>query len=90
MVGVHPNPTVAPGATWGLYVNARDAAGNASQASPTVTITVPQCQADTQPPTSPTGVTATAGQPLGPDRTGRGDHRFRLRHRHLRRHGDRH
>ncbi|WP_410641769.1 PQQ-dependent sugar dehydrogenase [Amycolatopsis sp. lyj-346] len=52
--------TVAPGATWGLYVNARDAAGNVSQASPTVTVTVPQCQADTEPPTTPTGVTATA------------------------------
>ncbi|QQQ74254.1 PQQ-dependent sugar dehydrogenase [Saccharothrix sp. 6-C] len=52
--------TVAPGATWGLYVNARDAAGNVSQASSTVTITVPQCQADTEPPTTPAGVTATA------------------------------
>ncbi|MFI9818203.1 PQQ-dependent sugar dehydrogenase [Saccharothrix variisporea] len=54
------NLTVTPGATWGLYVNARDAAGNVSQASATVTITVPQCQADTVPPTTPTGVTATA------------------------------
>ncbi|MFD7660652.1 PQQ-dependent sugar dehydrogenase, partial [Actinosynnema sp. NPDC059797] len=52
--------TVVPGATWGLYVNARDAAGNVSQASATVTITVPQCQADTTPPSTPTGVTATA------------------------------
>ncbi|TQM85272.1 glucose/arabinose dehydrogenase [Saccharothrix saharensis] len=52
--------TVSPGATWGLYVNARDAAGNVSQASSTVTITVPQCQADTTPPSTPTGVTATA------------------------------
>ncbi|MGW5744657.1 PQQ-dependent sugar dehydrogenase [Amycolatopsis sp. NPDC003861] len=52
--------TVAPGATWGLYVNARDAAGNVSQASPTVTIAVPQCQADTEPPSTPAGVTATA------------------------------
>ncbi|WP_158849563.1 PQQ-dependent sugar dehydrogenase [Saccharothrix deserti] len=52
--------TVVPGATWGLYVNARDAAGNVSQASSTVTVTVPQCQADTEPPTTPTGVTATA------------------------------
>jgi glucose/arabinose dehydrogenase len=52
--------TVVPGATWGLYVNARDAAGNVSQASTTVTLTVPQCQADTEPPTTPTGVTATA------------------------------
>jgi len=51
---------VVPGATWGLYVNARDAAGNVSQASSTVTVTVPQCQADTEPPTTPTGVTATA------------------------------
>ncbi|NUS62052.1 MAG: glucose dehydrogenase, partial [Saccharothrix sp.] len=54
------NLTVTPGATWGLYVNARDAAGNVSQASSTVTITVPQCQADTTPPSTPTGVTATA------------------------------
>ncbi|MFE9747120.1 PQQ-dependent sugar dehydrogenase [Saccharothrix saharensis] len=54
------NLTVSPGATWGLYVNARDAAGNVSQASSTVTITVPQCQADTTPPSTPTGVTATA------------------------------
>ena len=52
--------TVVPGATWGLYVNARDAAGNVSQAGSTVTITVPQCQADTEPPTTPTDVTATA------------------------------
>jgi glucose/arabinose dehydrogenase len=52
--------TVVPGATWGLYVNARDAAGNVSQASATVPITVPQCQSDTEPPTTPTGVTATA------------------------------
>ncbi len=52
--------TVTPGAQWGLYVNARDAAGNVSQASTTVPITVPQCQADTQPPSTPTGVTATA------------------------------
>ncbi|WP_433200537.1 PQQ-dependent sugar dehydrogenase [Dactylosporangium sp. CS-047395] len=52
--------TVSPGVTWGLYVNARDAAGNVSQASATVTITPPQCQADTQPPTTPTGLTASA------------------------------
>ena len=31
--------TVVAGATWGLYVNARDAAGNVSQASTTVSIT---------------------------------------------------
>ncbi|MEV4049912.1 PQQ-dependent sugar dehydrogenase [Amycolatopsis sp. NPDC049688] len=52
--------TVVPGATWGLYVNARDAAGNVSQASTTVPVTVPQCQADTEPPTTPAGVRAAA------------------------------
>ena len=52
--------TVVPGATWGLYVNARDAAGNVSQASTTVTITPPACQTDTQAPSAPTGLTASA------------------------------
>jgi glucose/arabinose dehydrogenase len=52
--------TVVGGVTWGLYVNARDAAGNVSQASTTVPITPPQCQADTQAPTAPTGLTASA------------------------------
>jgi glucose/arabinose dehydrogenase len=52
--------TVVGGVTWGLYVNARDAAGNVSQASATVPITPPQCQADTQPPTAPTGLTGSA------------------------------
>ncbi|MGC5014173.1 PQQ-dependent sugar dehydrogenase [Streptosporangium sp. DT93] len=51
--------TVVPGATWGLYVNARDAAGNVSQASTTVTINPPQCQADTQAPSAPTQLTAS-------------------------------
>ena len=45
--------TVVAGATWGLYVNARDAAGNVSQASTTVSITPPQCQVDTTAPTAP-------------------------------------
>jgi glucose/arabinose dehydrogenase len=52
--------TVVAGVTWGLYVNARDAAGNVSQASTTVPITPPQCQADTQPPTAPTGLAGSA------------------------------
>ncbi|WP_216363714.1 PQQ-dependent sugar dehydrogenase [Subtercola boreus] len=52
--------TVVGGVTWGLYVNARDAAGNVSQASATVRITPPNCQADTQPPTAPTGLTGSA------------------------------
>ena len=50
--------SVVPGATWGLYVNARDAAGNVSQASRTVTITPPACSTDSTAPTRPTGLTA--------------------------------
>ncbi|MFG1645145.1 PQQ-dependent sugar dehydrogenase [Amycolatopsis sp. NPDC049252] len=52
--------TVVGGVTWGLYVNARDAAGNVSQASATVPITPPQCQPDTQAPTAPTKLTGSA------------------------------
>ncbi|WP_230684758.1 PQQ-dependent sugar dehydrogenase [Cellulomonas sp. JZ18] len=52
--------TLVPGVTWGLYVNARDAAGNVSQASPTLELTVPPCQTDTTAPTTPTGVAASA------------------------------
>jgi len=52
--------TVVAGATWGLYVNARDAAGNVSQASATVPITPPQCQADSEPPIAPTGLAGSA------------------------------
>jgi glucose/arabinose dehydrogenase len=52
--------TLNPGANWGLYVNARDAAGNVSQASATLPVTVPQCSSDTQAPTVPTGLTASA------------------------------
>jgi glucose/arabinose dehydrogenase len=52
--------TVVAGATWGLYVNARDAAGNVSQASTTVPITPPQCQPDDQAPSAPTKLTGAA------------------------------
>ncbi len=52
--------TVVPGVNWGLYVNARDAAGNVSQASSTVPIAPPQCQVDTTKPTAPTGLTSAA------------------------------
>ncbi|WP_136520470.1 PQQ-dependent sugar dehydrogenase [Cellulomonas telluris] len=52
--------TLSPGVTWGLYVNARDAAGNVSQASPTLELAVPPCQTDTRAPTVPTGVAAVA------------------------------
>src|SRR6266545_3015431 len=44
--------TVFANVTWGLYVQARDAAGNVSQASDTVEITPPPCEVDNQPPTA--------------------------------------
>lgn len=49
-----------PGALWGFYVNARDAAGNVSQASNTVSTRIPQCEVDTQPPTAPTQLRGSA------------------------------
>ncbi len=45
--------SVVAGVRWGLFVSARDAAGNVSQASTTVYITPPACQPDTQRPTAP-------------------------------------
>ncbi len=64
--------TVVPGVTWGLYVNARDAAGNVSQASTTVPITPPQCAPDSEPPTAPQQLAATAsGTTVTPDVEGR-------------------
>jgi glucose/arabinose dehydrogenase len=50
---------LTPGARWGLYVNARDAAGNVSQASATLAVTVPACSTDTQRPTIPTQLKGT-------------------------------
>ncbi|USX12174.1 PQQ-dependent sugar dehydrogenase [Oxalobacteraceae bacterium OTU3CAMAD1] len=50
---------LTPGANWGVYVNARDAAGNVSQASTSLQVTVPQCQADTQAPSVPAGLRGT-------------------------------
>ena len=52
--------TVSPGVTWGLYVDARDAAGNVSQGSTTVSITPPACQTDTTPPSAPTNLGGSA------------------------------
>jgi glucose/arabinose dehydrogenase len=52
--------TLVQNASWGLYVNARDAAGNVSQASETLHINVPACQTDSQPPSTPGGLTAAA------------------------------
>ena len=51
---------VVGGASWGWYVNARDEAGNVSQAGPTVPVTPPFCAADDEAPTAPTGLTGTA------------------------------
>jgi glucose/arabinose dehydrogenase len=51
---------LTPGVSWGLYVNGRDAAGNVSQSSATVPVAVPQCVADTQSPTTPTGLKGSA------------------------------
>lgn len=50
---------LAPGASWGLYVNARDVAGNVSQASTTLPVKVPPCTVDTQAPTAPTGLSGS-------------------------------
>lgn len=47
---------LAPGASWGVYVNARDRAGNVSQASVSLQIQVPQCEVDSQAPSVPTGL----------------------------------
>ena len=51
---------VVGGVTWGWYVNARDAAGNVSQAGPTVPVTPPYCEADDEAPTVPEGLTGVA------------------------------
>ncbi|UQU66878.1 PQQ-dependent sugar dehydrogenase [Couchioplanes caeruleus] len=51
---------VVGGVAWGWYVNARDAAGNVSQAGPTVTVTPPYCDVDDQAPSVPAGLTGSA------------------------------
>ncbi len=69
--------TLTPGASWGVYVNARDAAGNVSQASTSLPLKVPQCQADTQAPSVPadlrgsvSGTTATLNWAASSDNIG--------------------
>ncbi len=60
------NLDVVAGVRWGLYVNARDAAGNVSQASTTVPVTPPQCQLDSTPPTAPGGLqSSVSGTTVG-------------------------
>jgi glucose/arabinose dehydrogenase len=49
-----------PSVTWGIYVNARDAAGNVSQASTTLSVSVPPCVTDTKAPTIPAGLSGSA------------------------------
>ncbi len=50
---------LVPGTAWGLYVNARDAAGNISDSSDTVSVDPPPCEEDTEDPTAPSGLEAT-------------------------------
>jgi glucose/arabinose dehydrogenase len=51
---------LAPLTTYGFYVNARDAAGNVSQASNTVIVTTSAAVVDTGPPSAPANVRIAA------------------------------
>ncbi|MFD1151873.1 PQQ-dependent sugar dehydrogenase [Saccharothrix hoggarensis] len=51
---------LSPNGTYRFYVNAEDAAGNVSQASDNVDVRTPPAQADTEKPSAPTGLRATA------------------------------
>ena len=51
--------TLTPSVNWGLYVTARDGAGNVSQASATTRVAVPACSVDSQAPGTPTGLSGT-------------------------------
>jgi len=50
---------LTPNTSYGFYVNARDGAGNVSQASDTVAVKTPPKVVDTEPPSAPTNVRAT-------------------------------
>ncbi|GGU42842.1 PQQ-dependent sugar dehydrogenase [Lentzea flava] len=50
---------LTPNTTYSFYVNAKDAAGNISQASNSVTVTTPPAVVDTGPPTTPSTAIAT-------------------------------
>ncbi len=51
--------SLSPKVTYGFYINARDAAGNVSQPSGTLSVTTP-ASTDTTPPTVPTAVHETS------------------------------
>jgi len=51
--------TLEPGADWGFYVNAVDAANNVSQPSETLQIEIPNCTADNEAPSVPMNLTTT-------------------------------
>ena len=52
--GLSNNVTrLSPSTTYSFYVNAKDAAGNISQASNSITVTTPAAVVDTEPPTAP-------------------------------------
>jgi len=51
---------LSPLTTYGFYVNARDGAGNVSQASNTAEVSTPAAVVDSQPPSAPANVRATA------------------------------
>jgi glucose/arabinose dehydrogenase len=50
---------LTPNTTYSFYVNAKDAAGNISQASNSVTVTTPAAIVDTEPPTTPSNAVVT-------------------------------
>jgi glucose/arabinose dehydrogenase len=50
---------LTPNTSYGFYVNAKDPAGNISQASNTVSVTTPPSQEDKEPPTAPTNLRST-------------------------------
>jgi chitodextrinase len=65
----YSDTTVQPTTAYAYHVIAEDAAANSSSASNTANITTP---ADTSPPTSPTGLVATAADPNRVDLTWNG------------------
>ena len=56
----YTDANVSPNTTYNYQIAAFDAAGNTSNTSSSVNVTTPNV-ADTQPPSTPTGLTATAG-----------------------------